>query len=277
MNVVASEKNPFPPGGITRPGIRPSVTTELTSQGGAIERLEELIRSVIRHGVKKGKDERGRDILKGKPELIMLSGEFGAGKTFALSSVYADCKEGVIKVREKKTERKALILPIYQPLHALISEPEEFLKVLINRLVSEAPTPEIQEVIKKTREDLESALVESDELLRDIYIWRYCVDAAIGHGVDAVVILLDELEESIKDYDEKVSGYAKTFSVLREYVDRQMGPVITILGITPKAIDSMIRDVKEAILRRSIILDLPHLASPGEFFELAQTFDPKIK
>lgn len=274
---VTRDRNPFPPSGVTRPGIPIEKFAIVPSQGGALERLEQAIISIISHGVSPVNDDRGVEILKGKPEFFWLNGEFGSGKSLILNSLHQDCKDGNLKVTEGQSTRKALVISLYQPLHALVAEPSKFLDVLIERLVETAPTREIKDAIVSARRQYERSIVEKDETIKKILIWNYCGQAALKNGADAIVILLDELEESIKDYDTLKSDYAQIFSVLRELIDRQVGPVATIVGITPKAIDSLIEKTKQALLRRAVVIDLPRLTSVNEFKSLAMTYDANLE
>jgi len=277
--MATGKRNPFPSSGVTRPGLEVETLVSLPSQGGAVERLEELVRSVITHGTQPVKDEFDVEIMKSKPELVMLRGEFGSGKTLTLTRLYMDCKQGRIKIKTKegKTERKAIVIPIYQPLHALLSNPEDLLDVLQQRLPTETKNEQIREAILKAKEKAEQTVVERDSLLRRIYVCRYSVDAAVRNAADAIVIILDELEESVDDYARFVESYAKIFSILREFTDRQVGPVITVLGITPRAIDSLVEETKQALLRRAVTIDLPHLTSPDELFALAKGYDYQVE
>jgi len=274
--MARDRKNPFPSSGITRPGVEVDVQVSLPSQGGALERIEELCRSVISHGGETVTDELGHPMMKGKPELLFLRGEFGSGKTLTLTLFYNDCRKGRIRVKEGKSDRKAFLVAIYQPLHAMVLNPMNFLDVMIQRLCTEVKD-EIKEVVEKAVSDAEKNVVEKDELLKKIYIWRAAANAAVVNGADAIAIILDELEESVTDYAKYVDGYARLFSVIRQFTDRQLGPVITVLGVTPKAIDSLVHETKEALLRRAVTIDLPHLTSPAELLELAEGYDKNVQ
>src|SRR5712691_2235540 len=103
MKSMSKPKNPFPSGGVTRLGVPVGRVAVIPSQGGAIERLEQAIVSVITHGVSPARDDRDVEVLRGKPELFMLRGEFGTGKTLVLTSLLEDCKRGNIKVRDGQT------------------------------------------------------------------------------------------------------------------------------------------------------------------------------
>ena len=267
--------NPFPSGGVTRPGVKPSAYVPLVPQLGVVERIEELIRSVVRHKLTPVKDDKGVEILKGKPELVMVEGEYGYGKTLTLTALYFELKERKVKIKENGKERNIVSIPIYQPLHALISQPSELIDLLIERLIAESPEG-IKKYLKEVKNRLEREIEETDELQKKIYTWKYLVDAAIRKGVDVVVIMLDELEESIEDYVRFKSSYKELFASLREFTDRQVGPVITILGITPEARDS-IEEQKEAFLRRAVLLPLPGLTSPEELTQLAKAYDPNLE
>jgi hypothetical protein len=276
-HIMTDERNPFPPSGVTRPGIPVESIASIPSQGGALERLEQAIGSVVTHGVVPTIDDRGIEVLKGKAEFFWLRGEFGSGKSFVLNALFQDCKNRKLRVKQAQASRKALVLAVYQPLHALVAEPSKFLDVLIERITEAAPTREIKDAIVEARGTYEKSIREKDETLKKILIWNYCCDTAIRNGIDAIVLLLDELEESVTDYDALKSSYAEIFSVLRELTDRQIGPVVTIVGITPKAIDSLIEKTKQALLRRAIIIDLPRLTSVKEFVVLAKTYDSDLE
>lgn len=268
--------NPFPSGGITRPGVKQSVYVPLVSQMGVIERIEGLIRSVAKHPTKIRKDDEGFKLLLGKPELVMVVGDYGYGKTFTLTALYFELKERKIKIKEDNLERTLISIPIYQPVHAFVTQPPKLLDILTEKLISEAPK-EIQKDLKKAKEESERRIEEKDPLLKKINIWKYTANEAIRKGVDVIVIMLDELEESIEDYGKFKEEYADLFSMLREFTDRQLGPVITILGITQEAIESIVEETKEALLRRTLRFDLPHLTSPSELLRLAKAYDPKVE
>ena len=270
--MIATAKNPFPSGGVTRPGVAVKKLVELPSQQGAVERIEELVRSVALHGSALEPHEGVGQTYVGKPEFVVLNGPFGSGKTLILRKVYDDCKAGVLKIGKGQNERKVVAVPIYQPLHALISNPTKLIDILIERLVAEAPSSRIKQEAPKAKASLSGA--KSDELLTKINQWRQHVDAAVAGGVDSVILLLDELEESIEDYSRFSAQYDQMLSAIREFADREVGPVVIVLGATPVAIDSLVSKSKQALFRRMVPLGLPNLTSPEELRRLILEYDP---
>lgn len=272
QKMIAKEKNPFPSGGVTRPGIQVKNLVDLPSQQGAVERIEELVRSVASHGSVQESHEGVGQTHVGKPEFVVLSGPFGSGKTLIMRKVYDDCKAGGLKIGRGQNERKLVAVPIYQPLHALISNPANLIDILMEKLASEVPGARLKQEISKAR-TAPSTAAKSDELLTKINHWRQCVDAAIDGGVDSIVLLLDELEESIGDYSRYAAQYDQMLSAIREFADREVGPVVIVLGATPVAIDALVSKSKQALFRRMVPLALPNLTSPDELRRLILEYD----
>ncbi len=202
-------KNPFPSGGITRLDMLPPQIVPLTSQAGALARLESAITSIVRHRTVREVDEHGEEVHVGKPELFMLRADYGAGKSLVLSSLRRDCEKG-LKL-EEKPPRKAVGI---------------------------------------------------------------CV--AVTNGVDFVAVLLDEIEETVSEYQSRRQEYLETLSVVRNFVDRQVGPIVVVLGITPKAIDELVGELKAALQRRTVTIDLPKMTSVEELLSLARGYDPDV-
>ena len=270
------EKNPFPSSGVSRPGSKPSVSVPLTPQEGAVARIEQLIESIISHGLEAKTREGAAQTFEGKPELVMLEGGYGSGKTFCLQRVLFDAKEGQITVKADGEKRKALVVAFHQPLHALVAEPHKMLDVLIQNLIIAAPNGKLRALLEQTRTESEQThSSDSDPIRAKMLVWSDCCDTAIKHGIDAILVLLDELEESVTDYEKLRPGYAAVFSTLRQFADNQRGPVLTILGITPEVREQFIPKAKMALLRRFAVLELLNLTSSREVVALAQGYDPK--
>ncbi len=263
-------KNPFPSGGITRLDMLPPQIVPLTSQAGALARLESAITSIVRHRTVREVDEHGEEVHVGKPELFMLRADYGAGKSLVLSSLRRDCENG-LKL-EEKPPRKAVGICIYQPLHALIDSPAKLLDILLQKLVEQAPR-ELKEKIAAARRKYESEVTSGDEIVKKILVWRYCANVAVTNGVDFVAVLLDEIEETVSEYQSRRQEYLETLSVVRNFVDRQVGPIVVVLGITPKAIDELVGELKAALQRRTVTIDLPKMTSVEELLSLARGYD----
>ena len=268
---MSTGKNPFPSGGITRLDMLPSRIVPLTSQAGALARLESAIVSIAKHRTVREVDEHGEEVHVGKPELFMLRADYGAGKSLVLSSLRRDCENG-LKLEEKPS-RKAVGICIYQPLHALIDNPGKLLDILTQGLVEQAPE-ELRDKIAAARQKYESSAVRnSDEIVKKILVWRYCANVAITNGVDFIAVLLDEIEETVSQYQSRRQEYLETLSIVRNFVDRQVGPIVVVLGITPKAIDEVVGELKAALQRRTVVIELPKMTSVEELLSLARGYD----
>ena len=252
--IAAATKNPFPSGGVTRPGIDIKALRDVPSQTGSVDRIEELVRSVAAHGTVKTPHEGVGQTFAGKPEFVTLTGPFGSGKTLTLRKVYDDCRNNQIRFSEEEQSKKVVALPIYQPLHALIKEPGRLIDILTERLEVEAPTPRVKDAIAKAR-TAQSGDAKEDELLFKINRWRRCVDAGVANGADVVVVLLDELEESVEDYDRFADEYRDMMSEIREFTDREVGPVLVVLATTPNALRAIFARSKQARFRRMVTLE----------------------
>jgi ribosomal protein S13 len=234
-----------------------------------------LVESIISHGLEAKTGEGTAQTFEGKPELVMLEGGYGSGKTFCLQRVLFDAREGQITVKADSEKRRAIVAAFHQPLHALVAEPHRMLDVLIQDLIAAAPNGKLRTLLVQTKtesEQLHSS--ESDQIKGKILIWRDCCDTAIKHGIDAILVLLDELEESVTDYERLGPGYKLVFSTLRQFADNQRGPVLTVLGITPEVREEFIPKAKEALLRRIAVFELLNLTSSREVIALAQGYDP---
>ena len=274
--IAAATKNPFPSGGVTRPGIDIKALRDVPSQTGSVDRIEELVRSVAAHGTVKTPHEGVGQTFAGKPEFVTLTGPFGSGKTLTLRKVYDDCRNNQIRFSEEEQSKKVLALPIYQPLHALIKEPGRLIDILTERLEVEAPTPRVKDAIAKAR-TAQSGDAREDELLFKINRWRRCVDAGVANGTNVVVVLLDELEESVEDYDRFADEYRDMMSEIREFTDREVGPVLVVLATTPNALRAIVARSKQAMFRRMVPLELLRLTSPEELLSIVEEYDPDAR
>jgi len=119
-------------------------------------------------------------------------------------------------------------------------------------------------------------VTNGDEIVKKIGLWRDCANVAVTNGVDFVAVLLDEIEETVSEYQSRRQEYLETLSVVRNFVDRQVGPIVVVLGITPKAIDELVGELKAALQRRTVTIDLPKMTSVEELLSLARGYDPDV-
>ena len=103
------------------------------------------------------------------------------------------------------------------------------------------------------------------------------MDAGVANGADVVVVLLDELEESVEDYDRFADEYSDMMSEIREFTDREVGPVLVVLATTPNALRAIVARSKQAMFRRMVPLELLRLTSPEELLSIVEEYDPDAR